>query len=42
LGTAGESIRLDVEGAEVEVHYADIQRAKLVLTENLLAAPAQP
>jgi ribosome maturation factor RimP len=40
LGTAGESIRLDADGAEVEVRYADIQRAKLVLTEDLLAAPA--
>ena len=38
LGTTGETIRLDVEGAEVEVHYEDIQRAKLVLTQDLLAA----
>lgn len=41
LGTAGEVVRLDVDGADVEVHYADIQRAKLVLTEELLAAHAQ-
>ena len=41
LGTAGETIRLSVDGAEVEVHYADIRRAKLVLTEDLLAAHAQ-
>ena len=41
LGTTGETIRLDVDGAEVKVHYHDIQRAKLVLTEELLAAHAQ-
>jgi ribosome maturation factor RimP len=41
LGTAGEVVRLDVDGAVLEVHHADIQRAKLVLTEELLAAHAQ-
>lgn len=35
LGTTGETIRLDVDGAEVEVHYRDIQRAKLVPTQDL-------
>ena len=34
LGTTGETIRLDVDGAEVEVHYRDIQRAKLVPTQD--------
>ena len=29
LGTTGEKIRLNVDDAEVEVHYVDIQRAKL-------------
>lgn len=38
LGRTGETIRLDVDGVEVEVHYDDIQRAKLVLTQDLLAA----
>jgi ribosome maturation factor RimP len=42
LGTAGETIRLNADGEELEVHYMDIQRAKLVLTEDLLAAHAQP
>jgi ribosome maturation factor RimP len=42
LGTAGETIRLNADGEEFEVHYMDIQRAKLVLTEDLLAAHAQP
>lgn len=35
LGTTGETIRLDVDGAEVKVHYHDIQRAKLVPTQDL-------
>lgn len=35
LGTTGETIRLDVDGAEIEVHYRDIQRAKLVPTQDL-------
>ena len=39
LGTTGETIRLDVDGAEVEVHYHDIQRAKLVPTQSLSTAP---
>lgn len=34
LGTSGETIRLDVDGAEVEVHYRDIQRAKLVPAQD--------
>jgi ribosome maturation factor RimP len=42
LGATGETIRLNVDGAEVELHYVDIQRAKLVLTQDLLAAHGQP
>ncbi len=42
LGTMGDVVRLEVDGADLEVHYADIQRAKLVLTDELLAARAQP
>lgn len=41
LGTAGEQVRLLVDGADVEVHYADIQRGKLLLTDELLAAHAK-
>lgn len=37
LGTAGDIVRLSVDGADIEVHYPDICRAKLVLTEDLLA-----
>lgn len=40
LGTSGELVRVSVDGADLEVHYADIQRAKLVLTDELLAAHA--
>jgi ribosome maturation factor RimP len=42
LGATGETIRLNVDGAEVELNYVDIQRAKLVLTQDLLAAHGQP
>jgi ribosome maturation factor RimP len=38
LGVAGESVRMAVEGAEVALPYDDIQRAKLVLTDELIAA----
>ena len=34
LGTTGETVRLDVDGAEVEVHYRDIQRAKLMPAQD--------
>ena len=40
LGTDGETVRLAVEGAAVDVPFADIQRGKLVLTDELLAAAA--
>jgi ribosome maturation factor RimP len=38
LGVAGDSVRMTVEGAEVALPYRDIQRAKLVLTDELIAA----
>ena len=34
LGTTGETVRLDVDGTEVEVHYRDIQRAKLMPAQD--------
>jgi hypothetical protein len=42
LGTAGDAVRLSVDGSDLEVHYPDIRRAKLVLTEDLLACNAPP
>jgi ribosome maturation factor RimP len=39
-GTSGDRVLLLVEGAEVAVPYADVQRGKLVLTDELLAAHA--
>jgi len=36
-----EMVRLEIEGAEVALPVADIQRAKLVLTDELLAAAAE-
>lgn len=43
LGTRGQAVRLAVEGQEqeIEVPHADIQRAKLVLTDELLAMHAR-
>ncbi len=43
LGTRGPAVRLAVEGQEqeIEVPHADIQRAKLVLTDELLAMHAR-
>ena len=42
LGTRGQAVRLAVDGLEqeIEVPHADIQRAKLVLTDELLAMHA--
>lgn len=40
LGSAGDDIRIAVDGAEMQLPFADIQRAKLVLTDDLLAAHA--
>ncbi len=43
LGTRGQTVRLAVDGLEqeIEVPHADIQRAKLVLTDELLAMHAR-
>lgn len=38
LGRAGEDVRLDVDGEETRLPLADIQRAKLLLTDELVAA----
>jgi ribosome maturation factor RimP len=40
MGTRGEMVRLAVPGSdiEVEVPHADIQRAKLVLNDEMLSA----
>lgn len=38
LGVAGNAIRIEVEGDPVEVPFSDIRRAKLVITDELLAA----
>jgi ribosome maturation factor RimP len=40
LGSADGLVRLLVEGVEVAIPFADVQRGKLVLTEELLAAHA--
>jgi ribosome maturation factor RimP len=40
LGADDGTVRLAVEGAAVELPFADIQRGKLVLTDELLAAAA--
>lgn len=37
-GAEGEAVRIEVGGVVLDVAFADIQRAKLVLTEDLLAA----
>lgn len=41
LGTAGETVRIKIGDAEAALPYADVQRAKLVLTDRLLAATEQ-
>jgi ribosome maturation factor RimP len=38
LGTDGDMVRLEVPEGELQVAFADIAKAKLVLTEELLAA----
>lgn len=38
IGSAGEDVRLRIGDEEVQLPFADIQRAKLVLTDDLLAA----
>ena len=40
LGVDDGKVRLAVEGATVDLPFADIQRGKLVLTDELLAAAA--
>ncbi|MDX1710906.1 MAG: ribosome maturation factor RimP [Rhodovibrionaceae bacterium] len=40
LGTDGDAVRLDVPEGELRVAFADIGKAKLVLTDELLAAHA--
>jgi ribosome maturation factor RimP len=37
LGAEGDAVRMRMEDTEVLLPYADIRRAKLVLTEDLLA-----
>ena len=41
LGTNGENVLLSVEETEVALSYDDIRRAKLLLTEELLAMQEQ-
>jgi ribosome maturation factor RimP len=38
LGVTGQMVRLRVEGVAVELPFLDIRRAKLILTDELLAA----
>ncbi len=38
IGVAGQVVQIQVDGATVDVPYADIGRAKLLLTDELLAA----
>ncbi|MBI1985094.1 MAG: ribosome maturation factor RimP, partial [Rhodospirillales bacterium] len=38
LGVEGNRVRIEVEGGEVTLPHPDIQRAKLVLTDDLIAA----
>ena len=38
VGVAGQVVRIQVKGATVDLPYADIGRAKLLLTDELLAA----
>ncbi len=38
LGIEGESVRIMIDGQEMKLPHPDIQRAKLVLTDDLIAA----
>ncbi len=38
LGVSGENVRLEFEEGEIEVPFRDLAKAKLVLTDELLAA----
>jgi len=42
LGTDGDTIRVETEEGTVDLPFADIARAKLVLTDELIAASLQP
>ena len=42
LGRAGGQIRLAAENGEVQLPFADIAKAKLVITDDLLKAHATP
>jgi len=37
LGVSDDTVRLTVDGTPMQVHHADIQKAKLVLNDELLA-----
>ncbi len=41
-GLAGDAVKLIVDGESLALPLADIARAKLVLTEDLIAAPPRP
>jgi ribosome maturation factor RimP len=38
LGVENDTVRIEIEEGEVKLPYPDIQRAKLVLTDDLIAA----
>ena len=38
LGVEGETVRIMIDGQEMKLPHPDIQRAKLVLTDDLIAA----
>jgi len=38
LGTEGQMVRIEVDGDTMDLAYPDIHRAKLILTDELLAA----
>lgn len=42
LGTEGELVRLDLAEGTVDLPFADIHRAKLVLTDELMEAVTRP
>lgn len=38
LGVDGDTVRMMVDGEEVDFHHPDIHKAKLILTDDLIAA----
>ena len=42
LGTEGDRVRLEMEGAAVDLPFRQISKAKLMLTDALIAAHGQP